>query len=147
MINRTPRQQRLWKFVTAASMTAALAVSGCSSSSSGGESDSSETTSEYAIVPDAEVTAGLAKVRTMAAEIKSLVATDKKAAEARFTELHEVWEEVEGTIKKNDKNSYLNIEDAMGEIKGGVQSDKADRVERGVTDLSTAMDTYLKAHP
>jgi hypothetical protein len=86
-------------------------------------------------------------VRAFATEIESQAPTDTKAAEATFDALHEVWEEFEGTVRAKEKQLYLDLEDALGGIKLGVQEKKLDRVTSGVADLDAAIDAYLSAHP
>ena len=62
--------------------------------------------STYAIVPDSEVTAGLAK-------IKSLAAATPIDVDAMYVQ----WFTFEGTARARDKTRYLDLEDALANVK------------------------------
>ena len=69
---------------------------------------------------------------------------DKAAKE--FDELHEVWEEVEGTVKSTDPDIYERIETAQGLIKDGAETKKADRVATGAADQAAAVQDFIAAN-
>ena len=128
-------------------IVAGLAVSACGSDGKDANQATTTSGSNYAVVSDARVTEGLGRVRAFAASIRAQAPTDLVAAEATFTELHDEWFEFEGTIRSKEKSMYLDIEDALGGIKLGVQENKLDRVISGVAALNAAIDVYLSAHP
>ena len=110
---------------------AALAVSGCGGGSKS-TSDATDTTgagSTYAIVPESDVTAGLAKIKTLAAETPP----DTDA-------IYATWFTFEGTARARDKNLYLDLEDALANLKSAKDAAAA-------KGLDTAIDAYLAAHP
>lgn len=103
--------------------------------------------SGYQIVPDAQVTAGLATVRRQAAEIKTTLARSQPEAEAQVKAMFDGWFVFEGTVRKNDKNAYLQMEDGLAAIKAGVQQNDPAKVDKGIAELEAGASTYQAAHP
>src|SRR5262245_39093115 len=56
--------------------------------------------SSYAIVPAAQVTAGLAEVRKLAATAKATLGTDQAGAQRTVKGMYDKWYEFEGTVRK-----------------------------------------------
>ena len=73
-------------------------------------------------------------------------ADDFDKASQEFDELHEVWEEVEGTVKSTDSDIYERIETAQGLIKDGAETKKADRVATGAADQAAAVQDFIAAN-
>lgn len=71
---------------------------------------------------------------------------DFEAALAEYEELHEIWEEVEGTVKDTDLDAYEAIETAQGLIKDGAESEDAERVAQGAADQAEAVEAFLAAN-
>ncbi len=133
---------------TVAVLAVALVLAACGGDSGGGSGKATSTTApEERIVPDSEVTAGLATLEEQAAEVESLVGTDPAAAEKAAEAAHETWEGIEGTIKKNEQDLYLRFEDALSDLNLGAQKGAAEQVKRGAADLHRAADDYRAAHP
>ena len=126
---------------------AATALAACGSSGGSSASTPSTTSPEEKIVPAAEVTAGLAAVRTFAQGLPAALAADQSQARKDVDGMYEKWFTFEGTVRKNDQDLYLTMEDGLGGMKIGVQEHKPDRVTRGLSDFETAADAYLKKHP
>jgi hypothetical protein len=100
------------------------------------------------IVPDSVVTAGLAQVRLHAGKVaESLAAGDQNGAKEHAKEMYDAWYAFEATVRKNDKDLYLQIEDGLADIQAGARDNKADRVQRGTRDLDEGADAYLGKHP
>ena len=81
------------------------------------------------LVPDAEVTAGLATVRRKAAEVQ------------------DAWYGFEATVRRNEKALYLRLEDALADVNAGARDNKAERVARGLQEYDEASQAYLGKHP
>lgn len=71
---------------------------------------------------------------------------DFEAALVAYEELHEVWEEVEGTVKDTDLDAYEAIETAQGLIKDGAENDNAERVAQGAEAQASAIDAFIAAN-
>ena len=115
-----------------------------SSSSAGTTSAASTQASaspEDQIAPDAAVGAGLVKLKGVAETIADAPNADesKEAAEG----LEPVWRPIEGTVKKNEPDLYLDIEDSFQRMESG---DLAN-AKKGAQSMATAVDAYLAKHP
>jgi len=117
------------------------------SGSSSGPASSGEATTQAAagpedtIAPDAAVGAGLVKLKGVAEHVAdaSDADTSKEAAEG----LEAVWKPIEGTVKKNEPDLYLDIEDSFQRMESG---DLAN-AKKGAQSMATAVDAYLAKHP
>ena len=101
---------------------------------------------EDVIVPDATVTAGLKQaitdMNTLADGVANGTATDDQ-----FEEVHEGWESFEGTVKQNDVDSYLALEDALAAMQKAVSEKDAAAAKTAASDFETAANAYLAKHP
>jgi hypothetical protein len=107
---------------------------------------STATTAEAAapedkIAPDAEVGAGLVKLKGVAASVAG--AADGAAAKDAAEGLEPVWQPIEGTVKKNEPDLYLDVEDSFQRLESG----NLDNAKKGAQALNTAVDAYLAKHP
>jgi hypothetical protein len=111
------------------------------SASSGEDEDEDEDSPESHIAPDAEVTAGLAALKGVGDKVASTAdgATSKEAAEG----LEPVWQPIEGTVKKNEPDLYLDIEDSFQRMESG----DLDNAKKGAAAMQKAVDDYLAKHP
>jgi hypothetical protein len=111
---------------------------GADTASSGDEDEGSP---EDHIAPDAEVTAGLGALKTVGDKVGAAAdgATSKTAAEG----LEPVWQPIEGTVKKNEPDLYLDIEDSFQRMESG----DVDNAKQGAAAMQTAVDDYLAKHP
>ena len=110
-------------------------------SASSGDDDEDEGSPESHIAPDAEVTAGLAALKAVGDKVAARAdgAGSKAAAEG----LEPVWQPIEGTVKKNEPDIYLDIEDSFQRMESG---DLAN-AKKGAAAMQTAVDDYLAKHP
>jgi len=99
------------------------------------------------VVPAAEVTAGLAEVQRIAGTLEATRAKDEAAARVDLERMYERWYEFEGTVRANDKDLYLQMEDGLGSIKIGVQENRPDRIVSGIADLAAGVTAYRAANP
>ena len=137
------------RFALIAAMLAvgvALGACGGEGNESGGSSSGAATTQaaaspEETIAPDAEVGAGLVKLKGVAEKVADAPdgTESKEAAEG----LEEVWEPIEGTVKKNEPDLYIEVEDSFARLSSG---DLAD-AKKGEQSLVKAVDAYIAKHP
>ena len=109
-------------------LVALLGLTACG----GGNSTTTKTTgagSTYAIVPDSEVTAGLGTIKSLAAATP----IDVKAIYAQ-------WFTFEGTARARDKTRYIDLEDALANV-------KTKKDAQSVAALDKTIDAYITAHP
>jgi hypothetical protein len=124
-------------------MGSAVAV-GCGSDS---PEKSEATTPEDVRAPMAEVLAQLPTMVATGNDAKTAAAAgDFDKATTDYDELHEVWEEIEGTVKATDADIYEQIETAQGLIKDGAETEKAARVATGAADQAAAVQQFIDAN-
>lgn len=144
------RSSRSTSALTAAaiSVLAGIALSACGGSSdSTAASASSVQGATYELVPDAQVTAGLGEVTTMLAGLPVLLATGDAEGRAGIEAMYTKWFEFEGTIRANDKDLYLAMEDGLVAAKIGVQENRPNKIDQGIVEFGDAATAYIKAHP
>jgi hypothetical protein len=112
---------------------------GADGASSGAAAE--EGSPESHIAPDAEVTAGLTTLKGVGDKVA--VAADGAASKEAAEGLEEVWEPIEGTVKKNEPDLYLEIEDSFQRMSSG----DLDNAKKGAAAMKTAVDDYLAKHP
>jgi hypothetical protein len=99
-------------------------------------------------VPDAEVTKGLATVRSKAAQVQEVLPTQGvQVAKKVAAEMQDAWYGFEATVRRNEKTLYLKLEDALADINAGARDDKLDRIVRGLQLYDEVSAAYLEKHP
>jgi hypothetical protein len=117
-------------------------VAACSDDESSGSK--SEQTPEDVKAPMSEVLDKLPTMVDLGNEASTAASDgDFDTATEKFDELHEVWEEVEGTVKDTDADTYEQIETAQGLIRDGAETEKADRVATGADDQAAAVQQFI----
>ena len=135
----------------------ALVTAGCGGSD--GSSDSTAAPAASAAATDAAaaateaaaagasdaaaVAAGLQQMVTVAADAATKTATDAEAGKTAAEGLEQHWAPIEDTVKANDPDTYVEIEDAMEALGSGDVAKAAD----GSTRMAAAITAYLAAHP
>jgi hypothetical protein len=132
-----------------AMLTMAVPLAACGGDDGGDSTSAAEAGStttqagapEDRIAPDAQVGAGLVKLKDVAEQIAD--APDGDVAKEAAEGLEPVWEPIEGTVKKNEPDLYLDIEDSFQRL----QSGDLENAKQGEQALATAVDAYLDKHP
>ena len=98
--------------------------------------------------PADEVAAGLEEMDQLAKDVVTALEDDDtdKASEL-YDEAHEVWEDVEGTVKDNDEDAYIAFEDALSSLETAAADGDVDKASAASVDISAAVSTYLEAYP
>jgi len=109
----------------------------------GASSSSDEDATRSATSSAADVAAGLQQMVAVAADAATKTATDPAAGKTAAEGLEEHWAPIEDTVKANDPDTYVEIEDAMEQLGTGDVAKAAD----GSTRLAAAITAYLAAHP
>ena len=125
----------------ATSSTATAPSSGAGTTEAATDEDASsedEDSPESRIAPDAEVTAGLKRLKGVAATAAAAGGGD----EARDA-VEKVWQPIEGTVKRNEPDLYLEVEDSFELLSSGDSGE----AQRGRQRLDQAVDAYLAKHP
>jgi hypothetical protein len=141
----SPRRAGSRRVAAAACLLAASAfMAACGSD---GSAKTTTTTPEDVPAPMSEVLAKLPTMVSRGNDAKTAAESgDFAQASSEFDELHEVWEEVEGTVKAEDADIYERIETAQGLIKDGAEAEKAARVSTGAADQAAAVQQFIDAN-
>jgi hypothetical protein len=141
------RRRRGWRrFAVLALVLAGAAFLAACSDDSSGETSSGRTPEEVK-APMSEVLSKLPTMVDKGSDAKAAAADgDFDEATSEFDELHEVWEEVEGTVKDTDADTYEQIETAQGLIRDGAENEDADRVATGADDQAAAVQQFIDAN-
>lgn len=91
----------------------------------------------------ADVSAGLQQMVTVAADTATKTATDAAAGQEAAEGLEAAWAPIEDTVKANDPDTYVEIEDSMEQLQSGDVAKAAD----GSTRLAAAVAAYLVKFP
>ena len=138
-----------WSKLVAAFGVSAVLLVACGSDSKSDSGSASEGTEAQApedvTVPAATVTAGL---NTSSADVAALASrVGSGATEDEVDELFKDWEKYEGTVKANDVDTYLALEDAFAAMKSAVKANDSAAAKQAAEDFKTAADGYLAKHP
>jgi hypothetical protein len=131
-------------------LVAPIGVAACGGDSDGGDAaeagptGSSVFTGDYEIVPDAQVAQGLAAT---SAEMAALAGAPETATDDAVLEVYENWGSYEGTIKQNEPETYLSLEDALGVFKKSAESGDAVGMQAAITEFGQVAAHYLSTHP
>ena len=97
------------------------------------------------VTTDAEVAAGLVALKAAAKAVVT-AGSDTAAAKIAVEALEPIWEPIEGTIKKNDPDTYTQLEEDLALLERAAEGD-AGSASSASDDLSTIADAYLAKHP
>ena len=145
MTSSTPR--RFAGLALVGVLGAASLLAACGDDDDSTSDTTAATTPEDVQAPMDEVLTGLDEILGYAEEADAAAAEgDFDAVLSKYEELHEVWEEVEGTVKSTDRDIYESIETAQSLIKDGGENEDADRVSTGVADQEAAISSFVEAN-
>lgn len=111
------------------------------SSSSGAAATATTAAPEDVFAPDAEVAAGLARLKQVAVDISE--ETDSAASKTASEGLEPEWKPVEGTVKKNEPDLYATIEEDLSLLESG----DAAKTKTGADELGKTVDAYVAKYP
>jgi len=139
--------------VAATGVAIALVAGACSSdgdktsASSAQQTESSSQAPEDVKAPDAAVTAGLQQIQGITGQLAQAVGTDKAKAEDLNEQIEPAWQQIEGTIKSNDAESYLTFEDNFAAMGNAVDNADTAKAQQAATAVAAAVATYLAKYP
>jgi hypothetical protein len=118
------------------------------SGSGSGSGSGTEVAPEDLRASDAEVAAGLATLKTTVTQTAAAVeAGSKNTAETLDAKIEPTWQPIEGTIKANDPDSYITIEDNFAVMSNAAKDMDADKAKQAADTISSTADAYLEKHP
>jgi len=128
----------------------AVSVAGLAGCSSGGATSPEPTASTSAAAAPATqpataaaVATGLQNIDQIAKQIAAAAGTDKARAASLDGQIEPTWATIEDTVKQNDPNTYLAMEDNFAMLEKAADEGDAAAAERGSAAISSAVQAYL----
>ena len=122
------------------------AVAGCSSDSSAPAGPATQAPEDQVTTP-AAVTAGMRTIDRLAKGIAASAGTDRARAENLADQIEPAWRPIEGTVKRNDQDTYLAMEDSFAVLERSAEDGDAAAAAKGAKSVSTAVQEYLSRYP
>jgi hypothetical protein len=97
-------------------------------------------------VDDAEVTDGLTQLTAIVNEMADSIGSDAAAREAQ-DRIEPVWSSIEGTVKANEPDTYVRLEDEFALIQKTVSPTDPVKARAAADAVVQAADGYLDRHP
>jgi hypothetical protein len=91
----------------------------------------------------AEVAVGMRKIEQIAKEIAGSAGTDKARAVTLDGQIEPTWKPIEDTVKGNDQNTYLAMEDSFAALEKAAGSGDAAAAAKDSAAISSAVQAYL----
>jgi hypothetical protein len=95
----------------------------------------------------ADVASGLAKIDASAKAVAAQAGTDKAKAEEASGQIEPVWEDIEGTVKANDQETYLTFEDNFALLENAAKDGDAAKASTAAAGVSKAVSDYVARYP
>jgi hypothetical protein len=124
-----------------------LTAAGCSADPAGEPAPGGSPTSaaaEDVRAAGAEVAAGLRKIESLAGQVAA--ARGAPAAQGLVAQIEPTWATIEGTVKANDPDAYLALEDAFAQLGKAAGGDAAAAASGAAAVLGTVT-AYLSKYP
>jgi hypothetical protein len=120
-----------------------VGLTGCSSG--GGTPAPPASTSAVPEQPTtaAAVAAGMRKIDQIGKEIAESAGTDKAKAAGLVDQIEPTWKPIEDTVKQNDQNTYLAMEDNFAVLEKAAEDGDSAAAAKGSTAISSAVQAYL----
>ncbi|HEX5349623.1 MAG TPA: hypothetical protein VFW64_21370 [Pseudonocardiaceae bacterium] len=134
---------------TASLALVAISVVGLAACSSGGATSAGDTSAtSAAAVPERPATAtdvatGLRKIEQIAKQIAETAGTDKARAVSLDGQLEPIWKQIEDTVKHNDQDTYLAMEDSFAVLEKAADEGNAAEAAKGSAGVTSAVQPYL----
>ncbi|MGH3549460.1 MAG: hypothetical protein ACRDQU_15405 [Pseudonocardiaceae bacterium] len=127
-------------------MLVAISVVGLPSCSGGG--DTSAAATSVAAAPErpataAEVATNMRKIERIAKQIAESAGTDKAKAASLDAQLEPIWKPIEDTVRHNDEDTYLAMEDGVAVLEKAADEGNAAAAAQGSASITSAVQPYL----
>lgn len=141
------RRRSRWRWGLVLVAAGMVGLVGCSAAGAGASAQSASPSPALAAPEDkrataAEVAAGLHTIDQIAKDIAAAGA-DKAKATALDDQIEPVWKQIEGTVKANDENAYLAMEEAFAKLETAARDGDAAASAKGSAAVSQAVQGYL----
>ena len=128
-------------------LVSAVGLAGCSSGGDTSVTPAAPTTAPAApqaqSASAAEVAAGLRKIDQLAKGIAESAGTDKARAASLDGQIEPTWKTIEDTVKANDQDTYLAMEDNFAALEKAADDGDAAAATKGSAGISSTVQAYL----
>ena len=93
------------------------------------------------------VAAGLQKIEGIATSSAEAVGKNNSKAEELHAGIEPVWEKIESTVRSNDSEAYVALENSFTVLKIAAKGADSSKASKASEELSSAVKSYLAAHP
>jgi phage tail sheath gpL-like len=134
---------------TASLVLVVISVLGLAACSSGGGTSAAPTSAtSAAAAPEqpasaADVATGLRKIDQIAKQIAETAGTDKARAASLDGQIEPIWKQIEDTVKQNDQDTYLAMEDNFAVLEKAADEGNAAEAAKGSAGVTSAVQPYL----
>ena len=134
---------------TASLVLVVISVVGLAACSSGGGTSTAPTSATSAAAapeqpaPAADVAMGLRKIDQIAKQIAEAAGTDKARAVSLDGQIEPIWKQIEDTVKQNDQDTYLAMEDNFAVLEKAADEGNAAEAAKGSAGITSAVQPYL----
>src|SRR6478609_2363227 len=119
-----------------------LLMSGCSDDAPGSGSSSQSPAPEEITTDAATVASGLHRIKDLASSIETSISDSSRATELDG-QIEPIWATIEGTVKGNDPDIYIALEDAFAVLEEAAADGDATKAASGSDAVSDAVTEYL----
>jgi hypothetical protein len=133
---------------SASLMLVAISIVGLPSCSSGGGTSAATSPTSAAAAPErsataAEVATNMRRIEQIAQEIALSAGADKAKAAGLDAQLEPLWKPIEGTVRLNDQDTYLAMEDGFAALEKAADEGNAAAAAKGAAGIRSAVQAYL----
>jgi hypothetical protein len=124
----------------------AVGLVGCSGG--GGTPAGSPAPTSAAAAPEQPVTAAevatcLRKIDQIAKQTAETAGADKAKAVSLDGQIEPIWKTIEGTVRRNNQDTYLAMEDGFAVLEKSADDGNASAAAKGSATISSAVQSYL----
>ncbi|MGH3783382.1 MAG: hypothetical protein ACRDRO_22880 [Pseudonocardiaceae bacterium] len=91
----------------------------------------------------AEVATNMRKIEEIAKQIAASAGTDKATAASLDAQLEPMWKPIEATVRLNDQDTYLAMEDGFAVLEKAAGEGDAAAAAKGSAGITSAVQPYL----
>ncbi|HEV8624641.1 MAG TPA: hypothetical protein VG034_09300 [Acidimicrobiia bacterium] len=137
-------RRSMWRGVAVGLLALTVAGAAC-----GGDKEKKATEPDrYELRASAkDVATGLGQIETLTNQVALAVSADAKAAKTQAEGIEKLWQPIEGTIRANDKDSYIRFEDAFAALEKAADAADSTKAQTAAKDVSDAVKAYVAKYP
>lgn len=95
----------------------------------------------------AAVAAGMRTIEQIAKDVAAAAGTDQARATSLTEQIEPAWQPIEGTVKQNDQDTYLAMEDGFAVLENAAETGDAAGAANGAATISRTVQSYLAKYP